>query len=156
MNVQPRELASHYKAIRARLRGVPVKEPVVVAPKPAKAVPVIMPIRITCTFGHFQLISTRLFLTVQKIIHATAEHFEISTAELVSIRRQKHLVAARQVAMYLAKKLTKRSYPDIARRMGNRDHTTVLHGCEKIERLLTDPKEPLHRDIAAIRAMLGA
>ena len=62
-------------------------------------------------------------------------------------------VIPRQVSMYIAKVLTPRSLPEIGRRFGGRDHTTVLHAVRKIERLLlTDEK--LAADVAAIKAMV--
>lgn len=73
-------------------------------------------------------------LTVYLIAQVTAEHFGVSMADMLSHRRNREYVTARQIAMYLAKQLTTRSLPFIGRRLGGRDHTTVLHGIRKISR----------------------
>ena len=67
---------------------------------------------------------------IQKIV---ARHFNVSRNELLSNRRTRTIVRPRQVAMYLSKVLTPRSLPEIGRRFGGRDHTTVLHAVRKIE-----------------------
>ena len=64
---------------------------------------------------------------------ATCRHFGVDFKDLISGRRSKDIVRPRQVAMYLAKTLTLRSLPEIGRRFGGRDHTTVLHAVRKIE-----------------------
>lgn len=75
------------------------------------------------------------------IQHFVAKFYEITRTELVSIGRNSHLVRARQVGMYLCKKLTVRSMPEIGRRFGNRDHTTVLHAIRKIDALVKQMPE---------------
>ncbi len=74
-------------------------------------------------------------MTVDEIQKAVAEHYLLRKADLVSQQRIRSVARARQLAMYLAKHLTTRSYPDIGRRFGNRDHTTVLHAVRRIEQL---------------------
>lgn len=74
--------------------------------------------------------------TVGKVIFAVAQHFNISTFDLKSKSRVASLVYARQVGFYLARELAKRSFPEIGKKFGDRDHTTVLHGYRKIERLI--------------------
>ena len=84
------------------------------------------------------------FPSISSIQRAVCAAFEIRMVELVSERRFKEWVLPRQVAMYLCKVMSPRSLPDIGRRFGGRDHTTVLHAVRKIEALIqTDP------DIAA-------
>lgn len=73
--------------------------------------------------------SHMLIDTVQKVV---AEHFQIKTQELKSKRRHKALTLPRQVAMYLARKFTKTSYPEIGEKFGGKDHTTVIHAVRKI------------------------
>lgn len=75
------------------------------------------------------------------IMRATAQEYApVTVMDIVSQRRTKAVVQARQVVMYLAKTMTTRSLPEVGRRIGGRDHTTVLHGVRKIEcRLKTDP-----------------
>jgi len=79
-------------------------------------------------------------ITVDEIQKATAEHFALKQSDLLCERRTRAIARPRQLAMYLAKTLTTRSYPDIGRRFGGRDHTTVLHAVRRIEQLkLEDP-----------------
>lgn len=94
-------------------------------------------------------------LTVDTIQRKVCEHYGIKRVLLLSERRTAKVVRPRQVAMYLAKTLTVRSFPEIGRRFGNRDHTTVLHAVRKIEGLLKTDNE-LESKIALIRAELGA
>jgi len=74
-------------------------------------------------------------VTVDEIQKAVAEHYLMKQADLLSERRTRSVARPRQLAMYLAKNLTTRSYPDIGRRFGNRDHTTALHAVRRIEQL---------------------
>ena len=69
-----------------------------------------------------------------------ARHYNVSKADLLSGRRTRTIVRPRQIAMYLAKVLTPRSLPEIGRRFGGRDHTTVLHAVRKIEGLIEGDK----------------
>lgn len=73
---------------------------------------------------------------IDDILRVTAKHFNVTRADILSQRRTANVVKPRQIAMYLAKVLTLRSLPEIGRRFGGRDHTTVLHAVRKIERLL--------------------
>lgn len=87
--------------------------------------------------------------TVETIQKAVAEFYQIRIADLKSPRRLKSLAYPRQIAMYLCKKHLKVSYPEIGQRFGGKDHTTVIHGCRKIERLLNqDPH--LQNDISIL------
>jgi chromosomal replication initiator protein len=74
---------------------------------------------------------------IQKVV---ARHFNVSKADLLSSRRTRTIVRPRQIAMYLAKMLTPRSLPEIGRRFGGRDHTTVLHAVRKVEELMSGDK----------------
>lgn len=73
--------------------------------------------------------------TIQKVV---AEHYALKQADLLSERRARAIARPRQVAMWLAKQITTRSLPDIGRRFGGRDHTTVLHAVRRIEALKVD------------------
>ncbi len=85
-------------------------------------------------------------VTVDDIQKAASEHFGLKQADLISERRTRAVARPRQAAMWLAKQLTTRSLPDIGRRFGGRDHTTVLHAVRRIEELrATDPQ--LARDL---------
>ncbi len=74
-------------------------------------------------------------LTVDRIQRTVCEAFSISLTDMSSKRRARAVARPRQVAMYLSKKLTKRSLPDIGRRFGGRDHTTVMHAVKRITSL---------------------
>jgi chromosomal replication initiation ATPase DnaA len=74
--------------------------------------------------------------TVGRITREVCRYFNIPKTDLISSRRTKNLVIPRQVAMYLAKTLTLKSLPEIGRRMGDRDHTTVLHAVRKMGHLV--------------------
>jgi chromosomal replication initiator protein len=73
---------------------------------------------------------------IEDIQRVVARQYNVSRSDLLSSRRTANVVRPRQVAMYLAKTLTLRSLPEIGRRFGGRDHTTVLHAVRKIEHLL--------------------
>jgi chromosomal replication initiator protein len=73
---------------------------------------------------------------IEEIQRIVARQYNVSRADLLSSRRTANVVRPRQVAMYLAKTLTLRSLPEIGRRFGGRDHTTVLHAVRKIENLV--------------------
>ncbi len=74
-------------------------------------------------------------VTVDEIQQRVAAHYNIKLAEMSSPRRARSVARPRQVAMYLAKQLTTLSLPQIGKRFGNRDHTTVMHAVRKIEEL---------------------
>jgi chromosomal replication initiator protein len=77
-------------------------------------------------------------IKIEDILRIISRHFGVSKGDLLSQRRHRSVVWPRQVGMYLAKQLTARSLPEIGRRFGNRDHTTVLHAIRKIEGQLAD------------------
>ncbi|MFT5440752.1 MAG: chromosomal replication initiator protein [Alphaproteobacteria bacterium] len=74
-------------------------------------------------------------VTIEEIQKRVAEHFNIRFADMHSARRARAVARPRQVAMYLAKQLTSRSLPEIGRKFGGRDHTTVMHAVRKVEEL---------------------
>ena len=79
-------------------------------------------------------------ISIDEIQTQVAEHYRIRKAEMTSARRAREVARPRQVAMYLSKQLTPKSLPDIGRRFGGRDHTTVIHAVKQIERLrASDP-----------------
>jgi chromosomal replication initiator protein len=73
---------------------------------------------------------------IDDILRVVGRHYSVPRADLLSPRRARSIVRPRQVGMYLAKKLTPRSLPEIGRRFGGRDHSTVLHAVRKIEELI--------------------
>ncbi len=80
-------------------------------------------------------------VTIDDIQRAVSTHFEVKQLDLVSARRAQAIARPRQVAMYLAKKLTTRSLPEIGRKFGNRDHSTVIHAVRRIEDLRGTDRE---------------
>ncbi len=92
-------------------------------------------------------------ITVDEIQKTTADHYGLKKEDLLSERRTRSIARPRQVAMYLCKLHTTRSYPDIGRRFGGRDHTTVLHGVKKIEELMGQD-EQIARDVEALSRKL--
>ncbi|MGH6945474.1 MAG: chromosomal replication initiator protein DnaA, partial [Geminicoccaceae bacterium] len=92
-------------------------------------------------------------VTIEEIQKRVAEHFAIKVADMHSARRARAVARPRQVAMYLAKQLTPRSLPEIGRKFGGRDHTTVMYAIRKIEDLRAT--EPLMSDdIETLRRLL--
>ncbi|GJL96897.1 MAG: chromosomal replication initiator protein DnaA [Hyphobacterium sp.] len=88
-------------------------------------------------------------VTVDVIQKAVAERFGVQVADILSKRRTKTVVKPRHVAMYLAKTMTTRSLPDIGRRFGNRDHSTVIHAVNKISELI-DAGDPVKDEIESL------
>ncbi|PIE11037.1 MAG: chromosomal replication initiator protein DnaA [Rhodobacterales bacterium] len=92
-------------------------------------------------------------ITIEEIQRKVSEHFNIRLADMIGPRRQRVFARPRQMAMYLSKTMTSRSLPEIGRRFGGRDHTTVLHGVKKIEELkatdsqIADDLELLRRSL---------
>jgi len=80
---------------------------------------------------------TEKIISIEMVQKTVAEFYSISLAELRSKRRTKNLVLPRQVAMYLSRKLTKMSLPEVGNAFGGKDHTTVMHSCRKIEKVLS-------------------
>lgn len=75
-------------------------------------------------------------ILLDRTMRVVCAHYSVTRREINSQRRTEDVVRPRQVAMYLAKALTPLSYPDIGRRLGGRDHTTILHAVKKIEKLI--------------------
>ena len=88
-------------------------------------------------------------ITVDEIQKATADYYSLKQADLLSERRTRAVARPRQVAMWLCKQLTTRSLPDIGRRFGGRDHTTVLHAVRRIDELRA-VDAPLSADVEAL------
>jgi chromosomal replication initiator protein len=93
--------------------------------------------------------------SITDIQRATCAHFQLSADELLSASRAKHISWPRQLAMYLARELTDDSLPEIGRRFGGRDHTTVLHACRRITaRMVSDVSS--QQAVEKLRHELGA
>jgi len=92
-------------------------------------------------------------ITIEDIQKRVAEHYNIRISEMHSARRARAVARPRQVAMYLAKQLTTRSLPEIGRKFGGRDHTTVMHAVKRIDELRQNDNI-LSEDIDLLRRML--
>ena len=92
-------------------------------------------------------------VTIEEIQKRVSEHFNIRIADMHSARRARAVARPRQVAMYLAKQLTSRSLPEIGRKFGGRDHTTVMHAVKKIEEL-RQADSAFCEDVDLLRRML--
>ena len=90
---------------------------------------------------------------IEDILKLVSKHFKVPRNDLLSSRRSREVVRPRQIAMYLAKSLTSRSLPEIGRRFGGRDHTTVLHSVRKVEQMMKDDGE-LQQEIELLKRML--
>jgi hypothetical protein len=166
------EMFSHYREVRSRLMGVPAADaaPETVPDVPALAVEVIEAVakkiidRIDVGSGRKQRFDMRLIgvienrLTIRTITRVVCEHYGISMIDVISKRRTHAIVLPRQICYYLSKILTTKSLPEIGRVLGDKDHTSVLHGCRRIEALAlvdVDLAENLRKIILRIKERCG-
>jgi chromosomal replication initiator protein len=92
---------------------------------------------------------------IEDILRVVSRHYGVSKGDLLSQRRHRSVVWPRQIGMYLAKQMTARSLPEIGRRFGNRDHTTVIHAIRKIEGILVDNPR-LRDELDELKKLLNA
>ncbi len=92
-------------------------------------------------------------ITIEKIQNVTSNFYSINLEEMLSQRRSRPLARPRQIAMYLAKKLTTRSLPEIGRKFANRDHTTVIHAVKTIDRL-SQTNEEIRKNVEEIKSII--
>ncbi|MBT7642319.1 MAG: chromosomal replication initiator protein DnaA [Rhodobiaceae bacterium] len=92
-------------------------------------------------------------VTIDEIQRRVAEYFNVKMGDMLSARRARSVARPRQIAMYLSKQLTTRSLPEIGRKFGGRDHTTVIHAVRKIEQL-REEDAALDEDVDLLRRML--
>ena len=92
-------------------------------------------------------------VSIEEIQKRVAAHFSIRISDMHSARRSRAIARPRQIAMYLSKQLTTRSLPEIGRKFGGRDHTTVIHAVRKIEELRA-ADETFSEDVNLLRQML--
>jgi len=92
-------------------------------------------------------------VTIEEIQKKVAEHYNIRLTDMYSPRRSRSVARPRQIAMYLAKSITSRSLPEIGRKFGGRDHTTVMHAVRKIEELKT-VDSIFNEDVELLKRML--
>lgn len=93
-------------------------------------------------------------VTIDEIQRKVSEYYSVRLSDLLSARRSRAIARPRQVAMYLSKQLTERSLPEIGRKFGGRDHTTVMHAVRKIEELQGADTQ-MADDVEMLRRMLG-
>ena len=94
-------------------------------------------------------------ISIDEIQKQVAAHYDVRVAEMFSARRARNIARPRQVAMYLAKTLTSLSYPEIGRRFGGRDHTTVMHAVRSIEGLI-NTDDGINEDVQLLRSLLSS
>ncbi len=94
-------------------------------------------------------------VTIDEIQRKVADYYTVKLSDMMSARRAREVARPRQVAMYLAKKLTPRSLPEIGRRFGGRDHTTVMHAVKRIDELRAGDRE-LDADIGHLSRQLDS
>ena len=92
-------------------------------------------------------------VTIEEIQKRVAEHYHLRLSEMSSARRARNVARPRQVAMYLSKQLTSRSLPEIGRKFGNRDHTTVMHACSRVAEIM-GVDAGFAEDVELLRRML--
>ncbi|WP_375626257.1 chromosomal replication initiator protein DnaA [Bartonella sp. PS17NMGDW] len=110
--------------------------------------------RIDELLGHLTRPGEPKRIRIEEIQRTVARHYNVSKQDLLSNRRTRTVVKPRQVAMYLAKVLTPRSLPEIGRRFGGRDHTTVLHAVRKIEDLVCGD-QTLAKELELLKRLIG-
>ncbi|SFB05633.1 chromosomal replication initiator protein [Poseidonocella pacifica] len=94
-------------------------------------------------------------ITVEEIQRKVSDHYNIRLSDMLGPKRLRAFARPRQIAMYLSKSMTSRSLPDIGKRFGGRDHTTVMHGVKRIEELRTQDSQ-IDEDLELLRRALEA
>ena len=94
-------------------------------------------------------------ITIEEIQRKVSEHYNIRLSDMIGPKRLRTYARPRQIAMYLSKNLTSRSLPEIGRRFGGRDHTTVMHGVKRIEELKNQDGQ-VAEDVEILRRALEA
>jgi chromosomal replication initiator protein len=110
--------------------------------------------RVDELLGHIYRSGEPKRIRIEEIQRIVSRHYNVSRSELLSNRRTRTIVKPRQVAMSLSKVLTPRSLPEIGRRFGGRDHTTVLHAVRKIE-CLTEEDHSLAQEIELLKRLIN-
>ncbi|HEY6632289.1 MAG TPA: chromosomal replication initiator protein DnaA [Rhizobiaceae bacterium] len=110
--------------------------------------------RIDEILGHIYRTGEPKRVRIEDIQRIVSRHYNVSKTELLSNRRTRTIVKPRQIAMYLAKVMTPRSLPEIGRRFGGRDHTTVLHAVRKIEGL-SGTDNTLAQELELLRRLIN-
>ncbi len=109
--------------------------------------------RVDDILGHLVRVEDHKKIRIEDIQKTVAQHYNVARSELLSNRRTRTVVRPRQIAMYLSKTMTPRSLPEIGRRFGGKDHTTVLHAVRKIEALIQDDSK-LAKEVELLRRLI--
>ncbi|MBO6553421.1 MAG: chromosomal replication initiator protein DnaA [Roseitalea sp.] len=109
--------------------------------------------RVDDILGHLVRIDDDKKIRIEDIQKTVANHYNVARGEMLSNRRTRSVVRPRQIAMYLSKTMTPRSLPEIGRRFGGKDHTTVLHAVRKVESLIKDDPK-LAKEIELLRRLI--
>ncbi|WP_374729261.1 chromosomal replication initiator protein DnaA [Roseitalea porphyridii] len=109
--------------------------------------------RVDDILGHLVRVDDEKKIRIEDIQKAVANHYNVARSELLSNRRTRSVVRPRQIAMFLSKTMTPRSLPEIGRRFGGKDHTTVLHAVRKVEQLIKDDAK-LAKEIELLRRLI--
>lgn len=110
--------------------------------------------RVDELLGHLVNAGEPKRVRIEDIQRIVSRHYNVSRQEMISNRRTRVIVKPRQIAMFLAKTMTPRSFPEIGRRFGGRDHTTVLHAVRKIENLLEEDSKLSH-EVELLRRLIS-
>jgi hypothetical protein len=138
-----RELTEHYTAVRKRLTSPNLRVVEIAEPEPESVAIPVVHVPAPAPEDPGAPIAELRSLSVKTIAEAVARKFNVTVLDIACQRRTADLVRPRQIVFYLARTLTGLSLPVIGRAVGNRDHTTALHGFRKIEKL-RQTDGPLH------------
>ena len=109
--------------------------------------------RVDDILGHLVRVDEHKRIRIEDIQKTVAQHYNVPRSELLSNRRTRSVVRPRQIAMFLSKTMTPRSLPEIGRRFGGKDHTTVLHAVRKVEAMIKDDPK-LAKEIELLRRLI--
>ncbi len=98
---------------------------------------------------------TRKEITPQSIMQTVADYYSITVNDLICHSRRREITVPRQIAMYLTREMTNLSLPQIGQVFGNRDHTTVLHGCDKIAASIKDASTGMNNVVSDIKNLIA-
>jgi chromosomal replication initiator protein len=109
--------------------------------------------RVDDILGHLVRVEDNRRIRIEDIQRCVSRHYNVSRTDMLSNRRTRIIVKPRQIAMYLAKTMTPRSLPEIGRRFGGRDHTTVLHAVRKVEGLIAQDTQ-LAKELELLKRLI--
>ena len=109
--------------------------------------------RVDDILGHLVRVEEPRKIKIEDIQRTVSSHYNVSRTDMLSNRRTRQIVKPRQIAMYLSKMMTPRSLPEIGRRFGGRDHTTVLHAVRKVESMIADDTQ-LAKELELLKRLI--